>query len=123
MSSLTYYTNILTVTKTNDLPLIWFSGEVKTPPFSSEARIEAGYLLRKIQQGELISMPHSRPMPSIGHNSHELRIRDKDKTWRIIYLIDVDAIVILDVFSKKTEKTPLQALERCKKRLNIYQEI
>ncbi|MCC5611051.1 type II toxin-antitoxin system RelE/ParE family toxin [Nostoc sp. CHAB 5834] len=123
MSNLTYYTNILTVAKTNDLPLIWLSGEVKTPPFSSEARIEAGYLLRRIQQGESISMPHSRPMPSIGDNCHELRIRDKDKTWRIIYLIDVDAILILDIFPKKTGKTPLQAIERCKKRLKSYQEI
>jgi hypothetical protein len=29
-----------------DKVLVWFVGEVKTPPFSSSARIEAGYLLR-----------------------------------------------------------------------------
>ncbi len=27
-----------------DKELVWFASEVKTPPFSSEARIEAGYL-------------------------------------------------------------------------------
>jgi len=30
-------------------PLVWMSGEVKTPPFSAEARIEAGFLLRRLQ--------------------------------------------------------------------------
>ena len=43
-------------------------------------------------------------MPSIGKNCHELRVNDKNKTWRIIYFIDEDAIVILEVFAKKTRK-------------------
>jgi hypothetical protein len=50
----------------NDKPLIWLHGEVKTPPFTLEARIEAGILLRRLQQGESLGMPQSRPMPSIG---------------------------------------------------------
>jgi hypothetical protein len=29
-----------------DKPLAWLHGEVKTPPFSKEARFEAGFLLR-----------------------------------------------------------------------------
>ncbi|MBD2608386.1 type II toxin-antitoxin system RelE/ParE family toxin [Scytonema hofmannii FACHB-248] len=110
------------MTNTNDLILVWLSGEVKTPPFSSDARIEAGYLLRKVQQGEFISMPHSRPMPDIGCNCHELRIKDKDKTWRIIYFIDTDCLIILEVFAKKTEKTPLPVINKCKKRIKKYQE-
>jgi hypothetical protein len=64
----------------NDKLLIWFSGEVKTPPFSSEARIEAGYLLRLLQKGESLSLPQSRPMLSIGARCYELRINDEDKT-------------------------------------------
>jgi len=32
-------------------PLAWLHGEVKTPPFLQEARIEAGVLLRTLQQG------------------------------------------------------------------------
>ncbi|MEW6058492.1 MAG: type II toxin-antitoxin system RelE/ParE family toxin, partial [Bdellovibrionota bacterium] len=64
-----------------DKPIVWLHGEVKTPPFSTEARIEAGYLLRRLQRGETIVMPHSRPMPTIGPRCHELRIIDEDKTW------------------------------------------
>lgn len=104
-------------------PIVWLSGEVKTPPFSLEARLEAGFLLRKLQQGENLSLPVSRPMPSIGSQCHELRITDEDKAWRIIYYIDVDAIVILDVFKKTTQKTPDAVIKNCKKRLQRYHEI
>ncbi|MCC5620054.1 type II toxin-antitoxin system RelE/ParE family toxin [Nostoc sp. CHAB 5715] len=82
----------------DDKPLVWLRGEVKTPPFSQEARVEAGFLLRCLQQGENLELPHSRSMPSIGAHCHELRIRDVDKNWRIIYRIDDDAILIVEVF-------------------------
>jgi len=101
-------------------PLVWMHGEVKTPPFSANARMEAGFLLRLLQKGELLSMPHSRPMTSIGSNCHELRIVDENTTWRIIYRIDADAIIILEVFSKKTTQTPKRIIEICKKRLKDY---
>lgn len=61
-------------------PLVWLHGEVKTPPFYQAARIEAGFLLRKLQDGETLSLPHSRPMPSIGPRCHELRINDRNAT-------------------------------------------
>ena len=103
-----------------DKVIVWLKGEIKTPPFSSEARIEAGYLLRLLQKGELLSMPQSRPMPNIGARVHELRINDQDKTWRIIYRIDDDAIIIVDVFAKKTNKTPNSVIEQCQKKLSLY---
>ena len=87
-----------------DKPLVWLHGDVKTPPFSVAARIESGVLLRRFQQGEKPSMPHSRPMPSIGKRCHELRIDDENATWRIVYRTDSDAIVILEVFEKKPNK-------------------
>lgn len=55
-----------------DKPLVWLHGEVKTPPFSQEARIKTGVLLRQLQQGESLGLPHSKPMPSIGAHCHEL---------------------------------------------------
>jgi phage-related protein len=103
-----------------DKPLAWLHGEVKTPPFSKPARIEVGYLLRQLQQGHRISMPHSRAMPDIGPRCHELRIDDEKETWRIVYRIDDDAIIILDVFSKKTARTPKRIIDVCQKRLRYY---
>jgi len=104
----------------DDKPLVWLHGEIKTPPFSAKARIEAGFLLRRIQRGESIGMPHSRPMPSIGRRCHELRVRDVGAAWRIMYRIDDDAIVIADVFSKKTTKTPPAVIAACGRRLKEY---
>ena len=107
-------------TGSSEKPLAWLHGEIKTPPFSKEARLEAGFLLRKLQQGEKLSMPHSRPMPVIGPRCHELRIVDHELTWRIVYRRDSDAIVIVDVFAKKTEKTPTKVIRICQKRLRNY---
>jgi phage-related protein len=106
-----------------DKPLVWLHGEIKTPPFSTEARIETGVLLRRLQRGELISLPHSRPMPSIGSRCYELRVLDRDQAWRVVYRIDSDAIVLVEVFSKKTRRTPSQVIERCKARLRHYDKI
>ena len=92
-------------------------GEVKTPPFSQAARLGAGFLLRRLQKGELLGMPHSRPMPTIGPRCHELRITDAAARWRIIYRVDEDAIVIAGVFRKKTATTPQRVIDVCKKRL------
>lgn len=105
-----------------DKPLVWLHGEVKTPPFSEEARLKAGFLLRKLQQGENLEMPDSRPMPTIGKRCHELRIDDMNKTWRIVYFIDDDAIVILEVFAKKTQQTPQEVIDVCQKRLARYKQ-
>lgn len=103
-------------------PLAWIHGEVKTPPLSESARMEAGYLLRRLQQGEKIGLPHSRPMPSIGRRCHELRINDEKSTWRIIYRIDTDAIVILEVIAKKTKQMPRKVIDTCKRRLKEYDD-
>jgi phage-related protein len=97
-----------------DKPLVWLSGEVKTPPFSADARVEAGFLLRKLQAGQLLEMPHSRPMPSIGFSCHELRIPDAGVTWRIIYRVDDDAVVIAEVFPKKQQATPARVIGSAK---------
>jgi phage-related protein len=104
----------------NNKDVVWLHGEIKTPPFKASARIEAGFLLRKLQQGEKLSMPQSRPMPIIGKRCHELRIVDGDVSWRIVHRVDPDALVILEIFQKKTQKMPKRIVESCKIRLRDY---
>lgn len=87
---------------------------------SREARREAGVLIRLLQKGQLFGLPHSRPMPSIGPRCHELRIQDENKTWRIMYRIDADEILILEVFAKDSKKTPKAVLDVCKRRLRKW---
>lgn len=104
----------------DEKPLVWLHGEIKTPPFGSTARIEAGMLLRRLQSGELLSLPHSRPMPSIGPRCHELRVRDHDANWRIVLRVDPDAIVIAAVFRKQTQATPHHIIQASRDRLRRY---
>lgn len=96
----------------SEKPLVWLRGEVKTPPFSAAARMEAGALLRRLQRGDKLAMPQSRPMPGIGSRCHELRTGDAGQTWRLVYRIDTDAIVVADVFQKTTQQTPVAGHHR-----------
>jgi phage-related protein len=103
-------------------PVAWLHGEVRTPPMSQAARTEAGYLLRELQRGKALGMPHSRPLPGLGARCHELRVPDERATWRVIYRVDVDAIVILEVFAKRTAQTPKAVLDVCRRRLKEYDD-
>lgn len=116
MSYVTYHIRV----NPPDKPLVWLRGEVKTPPFSSEARVDAGFLLRRLQRGESLGLPASRPMPAIAAGCYELRVGDRDQTWRIVYHVAADAIVILDVFSKKSAATPRSVMADCRRRLQTY---
>lgn len=103
--------------------LVWLSGEVKTPPFTPEGRQEAGMLLRSLQDGDQLSMPQSEPLPIVGPRCGALRVRDAEHNWRIMYRVDTDAILILEVYSKKTQRIPNEVIDRCQKRLKQYDEV
>jgi phage-related protein len=52
-----------------------------------------------------------------------VRINDDAGTFRILYRVDHDAIVILDVFMKKTQQTPPSIIATCKRRLREYDRL
>jgi len=109
---------------TGDKPLRWLEGVLDTPPVSREARRAAGLLLRRLQRGESLGMPESRPMPAIGKRVHELRVRDDGArvTWRIVYRVDHAAVLVVHWWAKKTEQTAKRDLDLCKRRLRAYDE-
>lgn len=95
----------------------------KNNRFQKRQELKQAIGLRKLQFGESLELPISRPMPSIGPGCHELRINDENVTWRIIYRIDSVAITIADVFKKKMKKTPKKVIKRCQSRLNTYDSL
>jgi len=103
-----------------DKPIVWLVEHVRTPPLGEAARSAVGFLLRRIQRGEHLAMPLSRPMPSIGSRVHELRVNDAGRAWRVTYRIDPDAIVLVEWFEKKTLATPRHALALARRRLAEY---
>lgn len=62
-------------------------------------------------------------MPNIASRCHELRIVDTDRSWRIVYRIDQDAIVVADVFRKTTAQTPAHVITDCRRRLRQYDAV
>ncbi|HTE17142.1 MAG TPA: type II toxin-antitoxin system RelE/ParE family toxin [Armatimonadota bacterium] len=95
---------------------------MKTPPISEEARNWIGRLLRKVQRGDSLSMPLSRPMPSVGERCHELRVPDGDLDWRVVYRIDPDVLLVLEVFNKTRQSTPRHIIETCQWRIKRYDQ-
>ena len=104
-------------------PLVIIGEKIKTPPFSMEARLEAGVLLGRLQECMPLSMPHARNMPTIGKRCIELRIKDSKAEWRVICRIDSDMILLVHVFSKKTEQTPKIVIDLCRQRIKNFDSI
>jgi phage-related protein len=102
---------------------VWLHGEVRTPPLTAIARVEVGVLLRRLQRGESLGLPQSRPLPAVGRGCHELHVVDADATWRIFNRIDQDAIVVAEAFAKKTQATPNVVIDACKRRLRAHDAI
>jgi phage-related protein len=101
-------------------PFLRLHGEIRTPPFTQNGRREAGLLIGRLQEGENVGMPAVRPMQSIAHGVLELRVRDGEHNWRIVIYVDSVAVVLLDVFAKKTQKTPKSVIAKCQRRLKTY---
>jgi phage-related protein len=104
-------------------PLRILHGEIRTPPISTAARREIGFLLRQLQEGFLLSLPISRPMPSLEAGCHELKVKDANHEWRIVYAVEPDAIVILEVFGKGSRRTPRSIIETCRRRVREYRRL
>ena len=101
-------------------PVFFMTDEIKTPPMSEAARREAGFLVGRLQEGVSLSMPHARPMPSIGRGCLELRIIDETVTWRVMCRVDSDVVLVIHSFAKKTGATPKAIIDLCKRRLALF---
>jgi hypothetical protein len=93
-----------------------------TPAAKGRASVSAAFSPDAIDWGAMPRTQGERQGPNRAR-CHELRVNDRGQTWRIIYRIDFDAIVILEVFAKKTGKTPRQVIDICQQRLQKYDSL
>lgn len=92
------------------------SREIVDLPLS--VREDLADALARLDLGLKLSMPLSRPMPSLGKGIHELRFNDASGIYRVIYLIvESREISILVAFKKTSQQTPLRVRELVKQRL------
>lgn len=90
--------------------------EIKSLPL--EIREDLADAMTRLEDGQTLSLPLSRPMPSIASNAHELRLKDRSGIYRIIYfLIRSGSIVVVSAFKKTSQQTPKQEIETAKMRI------
>lgn len=53
--------------------------------FPKEVRIRLGRGLFRMQLGEQLGMPNSRPMPAVAQGISELRVKGEDGIFRVFY--------------------------------------
>lgn len=81
-----------------------------------------GYQLYKVQCG--VAPSNWKPMSSVGSGVRELRVHGVDRKYRAIYVTTVgDAVYVLHVFVKKSERTPKRDLEIARRRLNLVRRM
>jgi phage-related protein len=86
--------------------------------FPKEARLQLGRGLYRLQIGEQLGMPNSRPMPVVGRSVSELRVKGADGIYRVFYyLASPKGILVFHAFAKKTQRTPSVEIELAGKRL------
>jgi len=84
--------------------------------FPADIRQDVGYQLYLVEQG--FDPLDWKPMPSIGKGVREIRVRDDTGAYRAIYIATLpNAVHVLHVFQKKTQKTARHDLELAKARL------
>lgn len=100
-------------------PLL-FLADIEAPPLRRGIRREAGVQLSRIQDGEKLPFPTSRPMPTIGAGVHELRLHDSSGIYRLPYRVGGDHVLLIDAFKKTSEKTEDKDLNRSRDRLKAF---
>lgn len=92
--------------------------------FPKEIKNKIGDLVLDLQNGKSLTMPESRPIPSVGQGSHEIRVKDSENQYRAFYYLKVkEKILVFHTFVKKTEKTLKREIDLGKKRLKELLEV
>lgn len=105
----------------NETPLFKFNGvQLSTPPMDEKARREVGFLLGRIQSGEVLGMPQARALFGVAPRLYELRVREPDKNWRIFYRADDDYILVIHQINKTTKTLPDKDKKLIISRLSAY---
>ena len=88
--------------------------------FPAGARREAGFELSNVQAG--LQPSDWKPMNTVGAGAVEIRIKDKDGIYRVIYVARFEeAVYVLHAFQKKTQKTRKADIELAKPGTRCWQ--
>ncbi len=91
--------------------------------FPPSAKREAGYQIDQVQNG--LDPDDWKPMNTVGQGVREIRVRDSDGAFRVIYIAKfADAVYVIHCFQKKTQKTNKADIDLASKRYrDLLQEL
>ena len=97
-------------------PIDWRGGALRDLlDFPDGAKREAGYQLRKVQEGD--QPDEFKPMPEIGSGVNEIIVDENDGWFRVMYVAKFEeAVYVLHSFQKKTNKTSVSEKDIAKRR-------
>ena len=86
--------------------------------YPKDVRADMGYQIDRVQCG--LDPTDWRPLAAVGSGVRELRVRGLNREYRGMYITTIgDAVYVLHVFVKKSQKTPRKDMEIAKKRLSL----
>jgi phage-related protein len=86
--------------------------------FPKQVRERLGRNLFRLQMGEPIGMPLSRPMRSLAAGVSELRLAAEQGAYRVLYYAaSPRGILVFHAFVKKTRRTPSYEIQLARKHL------
>jgi phage-related protein len=75
-------------------------------------------LFEDLMDGKFLSMPTSRPLPSVAKGLHEIRLSGRAGEYRVFYVLKVGfAIYVLHGMAKKTQKIDQKTVDLIRSRL------
>lgn len=105
-----------------DKPLAWLGSSLEdVRAFPADARRDAGYQLRRVQQG--LQPSDWKPMTTVGPSATEIRIKTRLE-HRVFYVAKFDeAVYVLHAFEKRTRRTSNPDIDLAKKRLKDLMQL
>ena len=101
--------------------IIYFSEQVQEAILTLPATLQARYIGltdRMVEHGPNLGLPHT---DALGGGLFELRLKGAEGIARAMYCLVVDRqILVLHVFVKKTQRTPLKELKIARQRMKEF---
>ena len=86
--------------------VVWHTKALeKLRTFPECVRKDLGYLIHRLQMGDALTSPYSKPMKGVEIGVSELRVKDDSGAYRVFYYLKTNhGILIFHAFVKKTQK-------------------
>jgi phage-related protein len=99
------------------MKLVRFLGDAleRIRAFPESARSEAGQQIYRLQCG--LEPEDWKPLKTVGASVREIRIREENGAYRVVYLATrAEAVYVLHAFQKKSQATPKRELDLAARR-------